>query len=249
MSNQLPNQQQTKAKGIVDIVFLLDVTGSMQPCIDALKENIASFIDFLTTKDANNSCPVKDWRAKAVGYRDFSCDKEPFVDNSFVRDPAALRSQLSTLTAVGGDDEPESALDAIYKVSTMGQTEKGAQEDPSKWRYRSSAARVVILFTDASCHETMSLPEASGGGMQDVFNVIMANRIVLNIFAPDMPCYNELSKVQKSEYEAIPFDSADGAGAQKALAAYTKDRDNFKQVLKALAASVSKSAEAETPAV
>jgi uncharacterized protein YegL len=245
----MSNLQQTKAKGIVDIVFLMDVTGSMQTCIDSLKENIASFIDFLTTKDANNSCPVKDWRAKAVGYRDYKYDKQPFVDHPFVRDPAVLRTQLSKLTADGGEDEPESALDAIYKVSTMGQTEKGANEDPFKWRYRSSAARVVILFTDASFHETMDLPEAVGGGIQDVFNVIMANRIVLNIFAPDMPCYNELSKVQKSEYEAISYDTADQFGAQKALAEYTRDRENFKQVLKALAASVSKSAEAETPAV
>jgi hypothetical protein len=246
----MSSQQQTKAKGIVDIVFLMDVSGSMQPCIDALKENIASFIDFLTTKDANNSCPVKDWRAKAVGYRDFNYDKEPFIDNPFVRTPAELRAQLAKMTAEGGEDEPESALDAIYKVSTMAQTEKGASdEDPFKWRYRSSAARVVILFTDASCHETMALPEARGGGMQDVFNAIMANRIILNIFAPDMPCYNELSKVQKSEYEAIPYDSAEENGAPKALAAFTKDRENFKQVLKGLAASVSKSAEAETPSV
>jgi hypothetical protein len=36
-------EQTSKVKGIVDIVFLLDATGSMQPCIDAVKNNIAAF--------------------------------------------------------------------------------------------------------------------------------------------------------------------------------------------------------------
>ena len=65
------SEQLTKTKGVVDIVFLLDVTGSMQPCIDALKNNIATFIDALTTKAPNNDNPVKHWRAKAVGYSRF----------------------------------------------------------------------------------------------------------------------------------------------------------------------------------
>lgn len=243
----MSSQQQPKAKGIVDIVFVIDVSGSMQPCIDALKENIASFIDFLTTRDANNSCPVQDWRARAVGYRDFNFDTVPFIDNPFVRTPAELKAQLAMMTAEGGGDEPESALDAIYKVTTMSQSEKGAAEEPFKWRYRSSAARVVILFTDASCHPTMALPEARGGGMSDLINVIQSNRIILNIFAPDMPCYNDLSAAQKSEFEPISYDTADEYGAQKALVEFTKDRTNFKNVLRALAASVSKSA--ETPAI
>lgn len=29
--------QTNKVKGVVDICFLLDATGSMQPCIDAIK--------------------------------------------------------------------------------------------------------------------------------------------------------------------------------------------------------------------
>lgn len=243
----MANQQQSSSKGVVDIVFVLDVTGSMQPCIDALKENIANFIDYLTTKDANNSCPVKEWRAKVIGYRDFRFDRVPFIDNEFVRSAAELRAQLATMTAEGGEDEPESALDAIFRVSTMGQTDKDAAEDPSKWRYRSAAARVVILFTDAPYHEPMALPEAKGGGISDLFNVITANRIILNIFAPDMPCFDELSKAQKSEYEAIPYDSSDPEGAQKAIADFTKDRVHFTNVLKALAASVSKTA--EVPAI
>ena len=53
-----------KVRGVADIVFLIDVTGSMQPCIDALKNNIAAFVDALSKSDANNSSPISDWRGR-----------------------------------------------------------------------------------------------------------------------------------------------------------------------------------------
>jgi len=237
----MPSPQQEKTRGVADIVFLLDVTGSMQPCIDALKNNIANFIESLTTKDAQNPSPVRDWRAKVVGYRDFESDSEPFVDSPFVRTPEELKAQLARLRAEGGGDEPESLLDALYRIATMGQTEKGVQaEDPHRWRYRSAAARVVIVFTDASYKETMSLPEARGGRFEDVVNAVQANRIVLSLFAPDMPCYNRLSGIDKSEWEPIHID---GKSPQESLALFTSDRENFRNTLRQLAKSVSKSAD------
>ena len=33
-------------KGVIDLVFLLDVSGSMQACIDAIKANIGDFVGF-----------------------------------------------------------------------------------------------------------------------------------------------------------------------------------------------------------
>ena len=47
-----------KIKGVVDIVVLLDVTGSMQECIDAVKGSISTFISGLAAKDANNEAPI-----------------------------------------------------------------------------------------------------------------------------------------------------------------------------------------------
>jgi hypothetical protein len=152
--------QQQKSRGIVDIVFLIDATGSMTSCIDAVKENIHTFIQTLSTKDANNSSPVKHWRAKVVGYRDFDFnDYPPIEDNPFVESPEALRRQLSALVANGGHDEPESLLEAIYFVTNMDEMSKADQTlHPDKWRYRSSAARVVVIFSDASFKEPLRKP-------------------------------------------------------------------------------------------
>jgi hypothetical protein len=237
--------QNVKVRGVADIVFVLDITGSMQHCIDALKQNITTFVHSLTTRDGNNPSPLKDWRARVVGYRDFEYSNvPPFEDNPFVRTAEGVISQLAHLRADGGEDEAESLLDALYKVSTVGQTAKDGQaEDPFKWRYRSTAARVVVAFTDASYHERMSIPEARGGEVSDVIHALASNRILLSLFAPDMPCYDRLSQVHRCEYEPIPYDKSDAYGPQKALHAFTADPKNFQATLNQLAKSVSKSAE------
>lgn len=151
--------QQQKVKGVVDIVFLLDATGSMASCIDALKDNIHAFVSGLTAPDPNGTTVVQDWRAKVVGYRDYEVDgRHALVDQPFVNSVQAIRGQLDALEADGGGDEPESLLEALYAVATMPATERGAEPLPDHWRYRSSAMRVVVVFTDASYKKKMVAP-------------------------------------------------------------------------------------------
>ena len=240
-----PPEPRLKTKGVVDLVFLIDISGSMSTCIDALRRNIEVFIDSLSKGDANNAAPVRDWRGRVVGYRDVDVaagEGQPWiVENPFVRDAGALKAQLSQLHASGGGDEPESLLDALYKVTSLEAMPKGSQSDePMKWRYRSDAARVVIVFTDASYKETMSIPEAKGGSFQDVANIIMANRIILSLFAPNFEGYDRLSQIDKAEWEVVEYA---GMNPQEALQKYTSDPVNFRNTLKQLAASVSRSAE------
>ena len=238
-------QTRAKTKGVADVVFLIDVSGSMAPIIDALRKNIEAFVDSLSSGGANNAAPVRDWRGKVVGYRDIEAASseglEWIEDHPFVRDASALKAQLASLKAQGGGDEPESLLDALYKVAKMDATPKGSQsEDPNKWRYRSDAARVVVVFTDASFKETLSIPEAKGGSLQDVANVVMANRIILSLFAPNFEGYDRLSQIDKSEWEVVEYE---GLSPQEALQKFTGDPANFRTTLKQLAASVSRSAE------
>ena len=200
-------------KGFVDIVFLIDATASMTTCIDALKDNIPTLVDSMcdTTNQEN---PIRDWRAKVVGYRDFIDDPASALeDNPFVTEAPAVHAQLNALEAKLGGDLPESLLDGIYHVANMGQTDKGAQEvDPNKWRYRTSAARVVIIFTDADYHPTTK----DGGNLDDIVLACESNRILLGIFAPEMECYDLLSEIDRSEYEA--FEVQSGETGAEALA-------------------------------
>jgi len=76
-------QARAKTKGVADVVFLIDVSGSMSPIIDALRKNIEAFVDSLSTGDANNAPPVRDWRGKVVGYRDVDVSNDLHVTEVF----------------------------------------------------------------------------------------------------------------------------------------------------------------------
>ncbi len=237
-----------KVKGVCDIVFLIDATGSMQPSIDDIKNNIKLFFKTLEQTDANGNGIVKDWRARVIGYRDPSADGDDwYISNPFVKDGASIEAQLDALTASGGGDEPEGLLDALYKIATWGNTEKAAQEvSPEKWRYRSDAARCVIVFTDASFCDKTALSEAPGLTWEDIANYAMQERLRISLFAPQMDCYDDLSQIDKCEYMAIPYDPSVTGDAVMKLRDFTADVANFQKTLVQLAKTVSVSASVDT---
>jgi len=255
---------ENKIKGVVDIVVLLDVSGSMQECIDAVKGSISTFITGLAAKDANNESPIKDWRMKICGYRDHQAGESTwFVDNPFVRDAAAVQAQLSAgnMQAFAGGDEPESLLDALYKVAKMEQAGVQDAEDAGKWRARGTAARAVIFFTDATFKTPMTIPEAVGGGVSDVITALVSSRIILCGFCPEWEGYLELASADRAEFDfvATVSDTPALAGLGKpgvegraamlaavnALKAKSSNSAAFTKIMVQLAKTISKSVAAE----
>ncbi len=229
-----------KVKGVVDIVFLIDISGSMGPCIEALKTNIGTFTATMANPDPNGGSPVKDWRIKVAGYSDFMADgSQWWVEFPFVNDLTQVTSNLSSLKLVGGGDLPESLLDGLYKIAKMPSTEKSDSAESNSWRHRHNAARVVIFFTDAEFHPTLSIPEAPGAMLDDVIRELQNSRIILCGFCPEHECYNKLSELDKSVIEFVGTIS----DAVAKMGEYTSDTKNFQETLKALAKTVSLSAE------
>lgn len=251
-SGAMPTSAIPKVKGVVDIIFLIDATGSMSPEIEAVKKHVGNFLDSLKHPKNPNAVPIKDWRAAVYAYRDHDYDTAHglpwFISNPFSRDPNEVKRQLNEIQAAGGGPEPESLLDALLKISQMPAMEKGIQmseEDPNMWRYRSSAARAVIVFTDATFHE--EIPSSPGATMEDVQNSINSSRIRLYIFAPgfnDFDRYQDLEQVcDKAIYNAVPLN---GLTPIEALATYMSDDANFGRTLEGLAKTVTQTAREET---
>lgn len=238
-----------KNPGVADIVFLIDVTGSMGPCINALRDNIGTFIDMMTDTTGNGS-PVTDWRARVVGYRDYPYDNGTsygwLVDNAFTRDAAVLRSQLAALEPKGGgpgqEGIPESLLDAMMVVATAGTIDLQAgetDENTSKWRQEGTAARIVIIFTDATYHPTMSIPGYEGAGVRDLYNVYRQEHIKPYYFVPADASFALLGRFKGSILTQCGHGS-DG------LVSVTSDRAKFNELLERLAKGVSSSASVQT---
>lgn len=254
-----------KAKGVVDLVFLLDVTGSMQACIDAVKQSVGRFIEEMTSADANNESAIKDWRIKVCGYRDHERAADTWwVNNPFVRTVPEVQAQISAenMKASGGGDEPESLLDALMLLARMGQP--GIQDDaesPDKWRQRGTATRVVVFFSDATFKTPTTLPEQPGATVHDVVNALMGERIVICGFVPEWDGYYDLASADRAEINFVAkkdnTPALAGLGQQgeagraamnasvAALAKVVADPTSFHKVMAQLAKTISASAATE----
>lgn len=233
-----------KKKGIPDIVFLLDASGSMKECIQAVTQNISTFVDTLATPDANGGVQIRDWRIRVIGYRDRDADGSQWlVDNPFSADIGEVKAQLAALEAKGGGDEPESLFDAMYALTQWPASEKGEAPLPTGWRHRHDAARVVVAFTDASSKAGFKAADGSTGSVDDLIQAYYANKLKVILYAPEAPCYTDLSVMAGLEWEPV---GTLGDNPVQALKDYTSNSANFRKVMEALAKSVSASAAVPT---
>lgn len=114
----------------VDIVFVFDTTGSMREEIDGVKRISIAFARKL--RDNN-----RDFGLGLVAFGDEIREVQQ-PDGQLTADADEFKRWISRLTADGGGDDPEIALDGLERAIGM--------------RYRSGAQRVLILITDAPPH-------------------------------------------------------------------------------------------------
>jgi FHA domain/von Willebrand factor type A domain len=119
----------------VDIVFVLDITESMQPYIDAVKQNIINFAQDLR---ANN----RDYRLGLVTFEDYVVSKYPDCNceyrNTMTSDVQKFTGWVGGLHAGGGGDIPEDQLDALAYAASF--------------PFRPEAQGIIIIVTDAPPH-------------------------------------------------------------------------------------------------
>lgn len=118
----------------LDVLFLIDATGSMSDEIDELKENILSISAQI---EALPSRP--DVRFGLVSYRDRGDDYVTRVSD-FTGDVTAFQRDLAMVMASGGGDAPESLNEALYRAV------QGVS-----WRVEDTVS-LIILVADAPPH-------------------------------------------------------------------------------------------------
>ena len=118
----------------LDLMFIMDLTGSMGIWLDEAKKSIKDIIEEITE---NN--PGSKIRLSFVGYRDFNMIDENRVYSSkeFTENIQEITDFISTLGCYGGGDIPEDIVGAFKHALNM------------KWE---SEARYAILVCDAPCH-------------------------------------------------------------------------------------------------
>jgi hypothetical protein len=144
----------------IDLVILFDTTGSMQPYINAMIQNMQQLITNLNTLTPS-------LRLGLVTYRDFanrggSTGDHPFrLLSPLTHDVSSVSNFLVGLRAVGGGDIPES-LSTALRATVDGQGLAGYFEGANmQWSTDPSRLKVVLGISDASDKRTDLPPGAA----------------------------------------------------------------------------------------
>lgn len=125
----------------LDLLFILDLTGSQQPYIDSVKSSINTICAEILGSDHVNSAQPGDLRVAFIGFRDHPPQEDSFVTREwdFVSDITRIHANLRSLPgADGGGDGPEAVTAALARALTM--------------RWRNDCNRVTVLVSDAPPH-------------------------------------------------------------------------------------------------
>ncbi len=111
----------------IDFVFAIDVTGTMQPYVNGVRNNIERFTQTLRLHGI-------DYRLGLVLFSDVIERTYPFTE-----EVAEFLRWISRIWASGGMDEKENALEALAEAA--------------RYPFRPAANRVIVLVTDAPYHQ------------------------------------------------------------------------------------------------
>ena len=121
------------SKAPIDLVFVLDVTGSMQKEIDGVRKNINGFI----RESETSGVPI---RFALVTFRDLTFDQRTDIVQKFTNDPRSFAASMSGLKASdGGNNLGESSLDGLRVAASL--------------PFMPVARKVIVLITDETFHE------------------------------------------------------------------------------------------------
>jgi hypothetical protein len=185
----------------VDIVFCIDVTGSMTPIIDQVKENALRFYDDVQSNLTAKGKNVDQLRVRVIAFRDFAADGAAALDESpfftLPDDRADFSAFVNGLVAEGGGDAPESGLEAVALAIDSPWTTVGDRR-----------RQVIVVWTDQPAQplDPSVLPSDIASRVPVDFSALTdawedeqgrmgssSKRLIL--FAPDGPGWSDMSGV------------------------------------------------------
>jgi hypothetical protein len=214
-------------QGVVDLLFCIDASQSMQPCIDAVRNHVLSFVRGLESGLQQRKVDIRlDFLAHSCGednglfrmqtVRTQSLEtalalySKPRPDAFFTSDVAEFERALSAVQ-VAGDEATLVALDFALDFP---------------WRSRRNCHRVVICLTDEA-FESGALVEEQRRQLDALIDKVQALGIMLFLVAPASDVWHRLAEIDKSEFKEV---SEANNGLQNV---------NFEKVLEHIGKSVS----------
>lgn len=144
----------------IEVVFVVDVSGSMGGTTASIKSNIESLVSDLEAAG-------QPWKVKVISYSDIT-EGEAIEVSDWSTDLASITAALnSTLSLKGGGDLPESLIDGLAEAI-----------NGVDWTLGGNTFRNIIAFTDAPS----KLPEAVSGDINSIAGSAKSKEITINLY-------------------------------------------------------------------
>ncbi|VDN46836.1 conserved protein of unknown function [Petrocella atlantisensis] len=145
----------------LNIVFLMDTTGSMDTYIDGVKEKAIAFSNILEARKI-------DYNLGLIGFGDLLEKEKPKV-YKWTKDIHKFQKKVTKIPRTCGGDIPESSMDALETGIDLLKKLKNGE----------GFKNIFILITDAPPH----IPTISGKSVEDVVNALIAQKITTYVVA------------------------------------------------------------------
>jgi hypothetical protein len=199
-----PGQEAMATRGLryaVDICFCIDVTGSMSPILDRVKDNALRFYDDVQKNLTDKGKNVDELRLRVIAFRDFKADGAAALqESSFFRLPeeqGGFAEFVRGLVPEGGGDAPESGLEAVALAINSPWTTSGDRR-----------RQVIVVWTDSPAQPLTGEPAPAPytdkipkdfSALTDLWEneqgVMGSSSKRLIVFAPDGPGWTDISGV------------------------------------------------------
>ncbi|MDR3629606.1 MAG: VWA domain-containing protein [Desulfocapsaceae bacterium] len=184
------NQPENELKHRIEVVFVLDTTGSMASLIDGAKKKIWSIANSIIDQN-----PEAEVYMGLVGYRDIG-DKYVTLNYPLTTDIQDIYAKLLTFQAAGGGDIPESVNEALDVAVT---------KQPWTAQYSTKLSKIIFLVGDAPPHmdyeHDRKYPEVIKEAAQK--NIIV-NTVLAGDSLETSRVWKEIARLGKGDYMEIP---------------------------------------------
>ena len=215
---------------LVDIVFVIDGTGSMQNLLDEAKARALSMHEDIIRGVKGKNRRIARMRIKALVFRDIYVDSNAFEESEFFTLPdesSEFRAFIEGIRATGGGDEPESSLEALCMAMRM-----KFQENQQGQKAR----HIIVLLTDASAHRLDDPQRAVDKmypkdmptdltGVETLWETMNFKAKRMVIFAPNLYPWAQVGSWNSVEY--TPSEAGKGI-----------DAETFEGVIQAISGSI-----------
>lgn len=197
----------------LDIFFLIDVTGSFDGRLSYSVEHARALMNMLNSREedvAFGLAAFSDFPFEPYGDAQFD-DRPFYLLEPITTDGEEVSDALGTLYPHGGSDTEEAQLAALHQLATGEGWDingdgfyGGAGElPPQNLGWRPGARKVVVLFTDATFHDSGVEPGYPGPTLDQTLNALYQEEVVVVLMDAD-----------GSSYMAPLYELAESTGGQ-----------------------------------